>query len=121
MDTVFVEAIEFHAYHGASDPEQQVGHRYRVDVRVRIDTSAAGRSDALGDTVDYRALAALVVSEGRAERHRLVEALAQRIADAVLAAFPVQGVWVRVTKIAPPMDVMCGGAGVEIERVASRG
>jgi len=120
MDTVFLEAIEFYAYHGASDAEQQVGHRYRVDLRARLDVSKAGHSDVLLDTVDYGALAALVVREGRASQHRLVETLAERIAEAVFATFPVERVWLRVAKIAPPMDAICGAAGVEIERERAR-
>ena len=69
MDIIFIDSIEFYAYHGASDEEQSVGHRYAVDAELRVDTSAAGRSDSLGDTVNYAAVAKRIVEIGTSERH----------------------------------------------------
>ena len=117
LDTIFIEAIEFYGYHGASAEEQSVGHRYAVDVELGYDTSLAGRTDELGDTVNYSQVAKRVASIGSGEQFRLLEALAARIADAVLTEFPVDSVRLRVRKIRPPMNVIARAVGVEIFRL----
>ncbi len=115
-DRVFVESIEFYGYHGASDDEMAVGHRYCVDVEVEYDTRAAARSDHLADTISYSRVARRIVEVGTTERVRLIETLAQRMADTVLREFPVRAVRLRVRKVRPPTDVIAAAAGVEIER-----
>ncbi len=56
-DTLEVRGIECFAYHGVFDHERRDGQIFVIDLELGIDTSAAARSDALGDTVDYGALA----------------------------------------------------------------
>lgn len=121
MDTIFVEAIEFYAYHGASDEEQNVGHRYAVDVELTFDTRRAGRSDDLNDTVNYSRVAKRIVAIGTQEQYRLLEALAARLAETILSEFPVEAVRLRVKKMTPPMNVIARAVGVEIYRQRSSG
>lgn len=116
VDTVFVDSIEFYGYHGASDAEQDVGHRYMVDVALSLDTRRAGRTDSLADTVNYSHVAKRIVAIGTEARYRLLEALASRFAEALLAEFDVEAVRLRVRKVAPPMNVIAAAAGVDIER-----
>jgi dihydroneopterin aldolase len=120
LDTIFIEQLEFYAYHGASDEEQSVGHRYAVDVRLRVDTRRAGASDDLADTVNYSRVAKRVVAVATAEQYRLLEALAERLASVILAEFPVESVMLRVRKIRPPMNAIAEAVGVEIERSRDR-
>lgn len=115
-DTIFVEAIEFYGYHGASDEEQSVGHRYAVDVTFTLDTRTAGRTDDLTATINYSHVAKRIVAIGTSEQFRLLEALAARLAEALLAEFPMDSVRLRVRKIRPPMNVIAQAVGVEIER-----
>ena len=116
MDTIFVRAIEFYGYHGASDEEQVVGHRYLVDVDLRYCTRRAGNSDKLQDTINYSRVAKRIVEIGAGERYRLLEALASRLAEVLLAEFPMQSIRLRVIKKCPPMNVIASEVGIEIER-----
>jgi dihydroneopterin aldolase len=116
LDTIFVEQIEFYGYHGASDEEQSVGHRYSVDVELRYDIRKAGGTDRLEDTVNYSRVAKRVAALGASEQFRLLEALAERIAAVIMEEFPVESVRLRVRKIRPPMNVIAAAVGVEIER-----
>ncbi len=120
MDTIFVEAIEFYAYHGASDEEQNVGHRYVVDVELKFDTRKAGRLDDLNDTINYSRVAKRIVAIGTQEQFRLLEALASRMTDTILSEFPVEAVRLRVKKMTPPMNVIARAVGVEIYRERHR-
>lgn len=115
-DKIILSGIQFHGHYGVSDQERGVGGRYVVDLELTYDLRPAGRSDALTDTVDYSAVYALVVAIGRERQFHLLEALAQALADAMLAKFPVGEVLVRVKKQPPPIAGVLDYAGVEIRR-----
>ena len=116
MDTIFIEEIEFYGYHGSSDEEQAVGHRYSVDVELRCDTSRPGRTDDLGDTVNYVSVAQTIIAVATREKYRLMERLADCLARAVVSEYPVQSVRLRVRKLHPPINAIARTVGVEIER-----
>ncbi len=116
-DKIVLSGIQFHGHHGVSDQERDLGGRYMVDLELTYDLRPAGRSDALADTIDYSAVYALVVAVGRERRFHLLEALAQALADAVLAQFSVSEVLVRVKKQSPPIAGVLDHVGVEIRRM----
>ena len=117
MDAILINGLEFYAYHGASDQEQTVGHRYRVDARLSVDLRLSAASDKLSDTVSYSRVAKRLIEIGTAEQFRLLEALSQKMADAVFAEFlAVQELTLRVQKLCPPMNAIVESVGVEITR-----
>ena len=116
-DSILISGLEFYAYHGASDQEQTVGHRYQVDIRLNVDTRSAGESDRLSDTVNYSRVAKRLLEVGTQEQYRLLEALAARMAAVVFADFPsVESLTLRVQKMVPPMNAIVSSVGVEITR-----
>jgi dihydroneopterin aldolase len=116
-DSILISGLEFYAYHGASDQEQTVGHRYQVDVRLTLDTRAAGASDRLSDTVNYSRVAKRLLEVGTQEQYRLLEALAARMVAVVFDDFPlVESLTLRVQKMVPPMNAIVSAVGVEITR-----
>jgi dihydroneopterin aldolase len=103
--------------HGALPEEHSRAQPFAVDVDLAVDLSAAGRTDALADTVDYGAAAAVVEKVVVGERHRLLERLATRIAEDVLAVdHRITSVTVTVRKLRPPVPVDLASAGVTITR-----
>ncbi len=116
-DIILINGLEFYAYHGASDQEQTVGHRYLVDARLVVDTRAAAASDRLSDTVSYARVAKRIVEVGTQEQFRLLEALAGRLMRLIFTEFPlIQEVTLRVQKMCPPMNAIVASVGVEIIR-----
>ncbi len=115
-DAILIEGITFHAYHGASDEEQAIGHRYSVDIVLEFDIRAAARSDDLSQTINYSAVAKRVLAIGTENRFRLIETLAERIAADILQNFPASAVEVTVRKLLPPMKVPAQATGVRIRR-----
>ncbi|HLV80928.1 MAG TPA: dihydroneopterin aldolase [Chthonomonadaceae bacterium] len=116
-DSILIIGLEFYAYHGDSEQEQTVGHRYQVDARLTVDTRAAAESDRLHDTVSYSKVARRIVQVGTQEQFRLLEALAGRLAGMILSEFPaIQAVRLRVLKMCPPMNAIVTSVGVEIVR-----
>ena len=116
-DRIRITGIEFHGYHGVSPAEQQVGHRFRVDVEIELDLRAAGRSDDLEQTVDYAEAARLVLEVGTGPSVRLVETLAERMAARLLERFPrVRAVELRVAKIHPPTPLLFTASEIQVRR-----
>jgi dihydroneopterin aldolase len=116
-DRILLRGIQFYAYHGVPDAEQETGHRYEVDVAMETDVSAAVAVDEVAQTVDYGAVAREVLALGTSRQFRLIETLAARIAEQILASQPrVEAVTVRVKKLLPPIPGVVEYAGVEVTR-----
>lgn len=111
---ITLKEARFYAFHGVLPQERRVGGWFRVTLRVAYDWRRAMETDAVGDTLNYAALYALVDRE-MAVPSQLLEHVAGRIAHAVEAAFPgVTGIDLWLTKENPPMGAECQGAEVEL-------
>lgn len=88
-----------------------------VDLDLVVDTTAAAASDDLADTVDYGAVCAAVEATITAGHVRLLEHLAGRLADVVLALDPrIDAVDVAVRKLRPPVPQHLATSGVRVRR-----
>jgi FolB domain-containing protein len=101
---------------GALPEEQERKQPLEVDLDVETDLRAAGASDDLADTIDYGALAAEVERVVTTERFVLLEKLAARLAEVVLADGRVDAVTVAVRKLRPPVPQLLDTSGVRITR-----
>lgn len=117
MDRIIVGGIKFHAYHGLTKLEREVGVRCSIDVEMSVDLSPAIQSDHLEDTIDYRSIHSLVLEIGQeGNSYHLIESLAGRIASEILRRFAVNEVTVRVRKETPIIDGIVDYIGVEVTR-----
>jgi len=120
-DRIIVGGIKFHAFHGLTKLERQVGVRCSIDVELTLDLERAIGSDSLSDTIDYRRIHALVIDIGRKRKsYHLIESLGGRIAEEILDGFPVAEVTVRVRKETPVLDGIVDYVGVEVTRRSPR-
>jgi dihydroneopterin aldolase len=119
-DRITLRGLRFLGRHGVELEERLEPQPFEVDVILRGDLSAAAASDDLADTVDYAAVFTLVgeVVEGRS--YRLLEALAGAIADALLAAHPIEDVEVRVRKPKAPLPGAFDAVEVRLRRRRSQ-
>ena len=114
MTTILLSGVEFYGYHGVSEAERTVGHRFEVDVELEV-SERASTTDDVADTVDYGAVAALVVDVGQGPSQRTVERLARLMTDRLLAEFPtVSEVTLEVCKLLPPVPTVAHAAGVRL-------
>lgn len=98
-------------------PEEQVRPQpLEVDLDVVADLTSACASDALDDTIDYAGLATEVERVLTAERFTLLERLAERLAEVVLADARVLEVHVGVRKLRPPVPQQLATSGVRVRR-----
>ncbi|GAB4432488.1 MAG: dihydroneopterin aldolase [Chloroflexi bacterium OHK40] len=117
-DRIILEGMVFFGYHGTRPEETTLGQRFVVDVALELSLRAAGESDDLAATVDYSAVHRSTRAIVEGPPLKLTEAVAERIAGAVLAEHPaVQAVQVRVRKPNVRLDdTVLAGSIVEITR-----
>ncbi len=116
-DRIFINGLSLHAYHGVMVYEGKVGQSFTIDLELEIDLAGAARSDKVMDTVSYDKVVACASGAFCAQRHKLIEAAAGKVADAILAAFPrVQKVKVTIHKPHAPIAATFSDVGVTLVR-----
>lgn len=120
---IFIQGLEVYGHHGVAKEEKVLGQRLLYDVRLTIEECRAAQTDEVADTIDYTEVLDLIVEVATTRSYSLLERLAQATAEAILAKFPVDEVWVQVTKPQPPVDCALAsvGAAVELQRVDLEG
>jgi dihydroneopterin aldolase len=118
-DRIALRGLTARGRHGWFEHEREDGQEFTVDVVLGVDTRAAAESDDLADTVDYGNLAERVAGVVAGVPVRLVETLAQRIADLCLDDTRVEDVEVTVHKPEAPVPVPFGDVTVTIRRARS--
>jgi len=114
---VFVHGLTLDAYIGVYDSEQGVTQPVRIDFEADVFEPTNPLSEKLEDIFCYNRLTQSI-KEIIAEGHiRLVETLAERIAEVALSHPMTNSVTVRVTKLAAIPEAQA--AGVEIFRTKS--
>jgi dihydroneopterin aldolase len=114
-DSILLDRIEVPAALGVSAGERRLRRPVSVDLELRLDLERAGRSDRLAHTIDYGEIYRTVEEVAGSREHRLVEALAERVADALLRSFPIEACTVTVRKPRPVAGSL-RSAGVRITR-----
>jgi 7,8-dihydroneopterin aldolase/epimerase/oxygenase len=115
LDRLVLRGITAFGRHGVLEEERK-GQRFVIDVVLGIDASAAAAADDLAATVDYAELAAAVRSDVESEPVRLLETLAQRVAELCLRRPPVRWAEVTVHKPSAPMSVTVQDVAVTVTR-----
>jgi dihydroneopterin aldolase len=88
MDTITLKGMHLFGYHGTRPEETTLGQRFVVDVTLHLDLRAAGERDDLDATVDYSQVHQIARDIVAGPPLKLTEAVAERIAAAVLANHP---------------------------------
>ncbi|MFT6197219.1 MAG: dihydroneopterin aldolase [Nonlabens sp.] len=103
MHKIQLENVRIYTNHGCLHEEDLIGSEYRVDLEISANLSRSAKSDDLIDTVDYVSLNKIIVEE-MAQRSKLLEHVAQRILDRILAEESlVESAEIKVAKINPPI------------------
>lgn len=117
MDHIFIRKMQFYGRHGVFVQETQLGQRFVVSITLECDLHLAGTNDDLLMTVNYGEVYNIIKSLVEGSPYRLLEGLAQAIADAVLSRFPtVITVHLCVEKPGAPLQGVFETVGVDITR-----
>ena len=114
---VSLDGLRFHAFHGVLPQERTVGNDYVLSVCAGYDVSKACLSDDVSDTLNYARMYDIVKAE-MAEPSQLLERVAWRIGERLMAEFPsIISLNIRLTKQNPPMGACGDGATVELHLI----
>ena len=102
MDKISIVDLEVFYRVGVPDAERAQPQRLLLTVELETDFSAAAKRDDLGATIDYFAVTQRLLKLGEGREWKLIEKLAEDIADVVLAEFKPQAVFVAVKKFIIP-------------------
>ena len=117
MDHVFIEGLEIEALIGIYDWERRIRQPLVFDIEMAFDNRIPAASDAIGDTLNYKAVSKRVIEYVAASDFGLVETLAERVAAIILEEFGVQRVRLKLSK--PGAVRGARAVGVMIERTAA--
>ena len=93
-DYVCVKDLRVQAVIGVHDWEREIEQTLIFTVDMATDVRKPAATDNLADALDYSAVAAAITAVVREGKFRLIETAAERVAEHLLASFPVT--WLRL-------------------------
>ena len=119
MDEIFIDRLVVRCVIGVNDWERASRQTLLISLRLGTSIETAARNDYLAGTVDYVDVCRLAEDIAQRGAYRLIEALAERLAAAILDLDAVQRVEVCIEK--PAAVHSARSVGVRIVRDASDG
>jgi len=95
MDIIYLKDLRIDTVIGIYDWERRTRQTIILDIELAADISKAARSDAIEDTLNYKAVAKRLISFVESSEFQLVETLAERIAEILLNEFNIP--WLRLS------------------------
>ena len=117
-DEITLTGVRAFGRHGVYDEERRDGQQFVVDATLYVGTRRAAETDDVADTIHYGEVAERIVEIVGGEPVNLLETLAARIADDLLARGAVRMVAVTVHKPEAPLTVPFQDVAVTIRRAA---
>ncbi len=117
MDIVYIEGLTGQTVIGIDTSELHDPQPVRLSLSIGVPSIRACVTDRIEDTVNYAAVREAIVSLLASHGLQLLEALAERIAQLVIADFGAHWVRVELAKPAKFDDVEAVGVVIERRRV----
>ncbi len=114
MDTITINRLKVRCIIGCNPEERLQEQDLFITVEMHTDTRKAGKSDNLEDTINYSAVAKAAASIAVNGKFKLIEALANNIAELCLTDARVSSVTVTIDK--PAALRLADAATIKITR-----
>lgn len=98
MDLIYIRDLKIECVIGVYDWERRVRQTVILDLDLGADIRRAAQTDAIADTVNYKAVSKRLVEYVGNSQFQLVETLAERVAEILLTEFQLPWVRVRINK-----------------------
>lgn len=116
LDEITLTGLRANAFHGVLEEERRAGQVFIIDVTVYLSLERAASTDDLDETIHYGELAGKVVAAVESDPVDLIETVAERVADVVLAHRRAVLTKVTVHKPGAPIAVPFEDVAVTITR-----
>ena len=117
VDTTYkitLRGVRFRARVGASRSERDIPQDVVVDVTLTLPYETMPKRDTVRDVFDYDKITRMIVEEGMARQHRLLETYTRSLLDRILTETPAIRVQVSVTKVRAPTTHSVDAVTVEL-------
>lgn len=115
-DRITLTGLTVRGTHGVFEHERRDGQDFLVDITVWIDLADAARSDDLADTLHYGELAERAAAIVGGEPCDLIETVAGKVAEDVMADRRVHAVEVTIHKPSAPIPLSFADVAVTVRR-----
>jgi 7,8-dihydroneopterin aldolase/epimerase/oxygenase len=102
VDRILIKDLEVDAHIGVTGPERARPQRLLITVELERDLAEAGRTDAVDSTTPYDVVADMICKTVTERPRKLVEAVADEIAEMILSRKMALAVTVEVKKFSIP-------------------
>jgi FolB domain-containing protein len=100
-DRIHIRDLAVRTVIGVYPEERREKQDLFINATLYVDLSRAGQSDNIEDTVDYKRIKKAILEEVESSSYHLIEGLAERIAEIILA-YPVRSVAVEISRTRKP-------------------
>lgn len=114
MDIIYLNDLKIETVIGIYDWEREIKQTVVLDLDMASDIRKAATSDAIDDTINYKAVSKRLIEFVGGSEFQLVETLAEEVANIIQKEFGVP--WVRVKINKKGAVRYAGDVGVIIER-----
>ena len=117
MDIITIKDLEVYCHHGVLKEETVLGQKFLVTAELYTDVKKAAKTDDLSYSINYDNVSHFVESYMREHTFRLIETVAEQLAQKILLQFPlVLKVKVMVKKPWAPILLPLDTVSVMVER-----
>ncbi len=114
MDIIYLHDLKIECVIGIWEWERRIKQTVILDLDMAADIRRAASTDHIDDTLNYKAVAKRVIEFVGNSQFQLVETMAEKVAEILLAEFKLKWTRVRVNKRGAVRGA--GDVGVVIER-----
>lgn len=112
-DRIVVRDLRLWAHVGVLEQDRLLGQWFALDFWLAYDLKAAGRSDALADTLDYAEAVALIRELTASLRCQTLEHFSERILKLLQQRYGEIPMGLELRKLAPPIPGFDGTVAVQ--------
>ncbi len=117
MDTINIYDLEVYAYHGVLPEENRLGQTFLVSATIYTDTSHAGQSDNLEESINYASVCSHISEYMTTHTFKLIESVVENMAKDLLLTYPLmQAITLEIKKPQAPIGLPLKTVSVKITR-----
>ncbi|WMY96872.1 MAG: dihydroneopterin aldolase [Arsenophonus sp.] len=98
MDIIFIKKLQVFTTIGVYDWEQTIKQKLLIDIKIGYDNNFFSKSDNKKYFLDYAEISQIVVKNIEKKQFKLIENVAENIADILLNKFDIYWVCIKVVK-----------------------
>ena len=98
MDLVYIKNLRIETIIGIYDWEREVKQVVSMDLEMAADIKMAAQTDNIGYALNYKSIGKRIIKFVQEQKFKLIESMAEEVAQIVLIEFSVPWVRLRISK-----------------------